>query len=243
MQRPLVLAPYLAQSSVATSEAHWVQLAGCFGAERAREFVLCLEHTEAAASRGIRHSGRERASTMTLLIIIFGLLGIGMVLVVYGTIAKNRWGINGDPVSCPRCNTPLPRIRKPQTLQQALWGGGTCPACCADVDKWGREVASNTHPHSPGSVLPEGQMRRTLKRRLIIFTAVVFFCLTLLFEWLGIGLSKGGVPSALVGWTIVVGAAAVETTVFTVLFYFASIYLLDRFFFRERGAVSRKVKT
>jgi hypothetical protein len=57
--------------------------------------------------------------------ILFGSLGIGMVLVIYGTIARNRWGINTDQVFCPRCKTPLPQIRKPQTLQQALWGGGT----------------------------------------------------------------------------------------------------------------------
>jgi hypothetical protein len=57
---------------------------------------------------------------MILFAILFGLLGIGMVLVIYGTITKNRWGINTDQVFCPRCNTPLPRIRKPQTLQEAL---------------------------------------------------------------------------------------------------------------------------
>ena len=37
-----------------------------------------------------------------------------MVLVICGTVVKNRWGINLDPVSCPRCNTPLPQIRRPQ---------------------------------------------------------------------------------------------------------------------------------
>ncbi len=72
-------------------------------------------------------------------------------------------------------------------------------------------------------------MRRVLKRRLIIFTALVFFCLTLLFGWLGIG----GQPSTLGGWMVFVGTGAVETTIFTVLIYFASMYLLDRFFFKR----------
>lgn len=53
---------------------------------------------------------------MVSLIMIFGLLTVGMVLVVYGTIAKNRWGINLEAVSCPRCSTPLSRIRKPLSL-------------------------------------------------------------------------------------------------------------------------------
>lgn len=78
-------------------------------------------------------------------------------------------------------------------------------------------------------------MRRVLKRRLIIFTAVGFFGLMLLFDWLGMGPSKGGLPSTLVGWIVVVGTAAVETTVFTVLFYFVSIYLLDRFLLKKSG--------
>ncbi len=108
-------------------------------------------------------------------IVMFGLLGIGMVLVIYGTIAKNRWGINVDPVFCPRCNAQLSQIRQPQSIRQTLWGGETCTKCGAEVDKWGREVISQRHPHPPGSVQPEGQMRRVFRRRLIVFTAVGFF--------------------------------------------------------------------
>ncbi len=77
-----------------------------------------------------------------LLLIIFGLLSAGILLVAYGTFAKNRWGINLQPVSCPRCKRPLPPVRKPQMLRQSLWGGWTCAACRAEVDKWGREVVS-----------------------------------------------------------------------------------------------------
>jgi hypothetical protein len=164
----------------------------------------------------------------TFFIITFGLLGIGMVLVIYGTIARNRWGINVDPVSCPRCNAPLPQIREPQTLQQSLWGGGTCPACGVEVDKWGREVASQGRPHPTGSVQTEDQMRRVLKRRLIFIPAAGYFCLTLLFVWLRVWPYKEGPPATLIGWSIVVGAAVVETTIFTVLFYFATTYLLGR---------------
>jgi hypothetical protein len=78
----------------------------------------------------------ERA-TMISLVMIFGLLAVGAVLVAYGTLAQNRWGINLGAVLCPRCDTPLPKARKPQSLRQAMWGGGTCPACGVEVDKWG----------------------------------------------------------------------------------------------------------
>ncbi len=74
-----------------------------------------------------------------------------MVFVIYGTIAKNRWGINLDPVSCPRCHTPFPQIRKPQNIRQSLWGGGTCVKCEAEVDKWGRELSAHKQPHPSGS--------------------------------------------------------------------------------------------
>lgn len=77
---------------------------------------------------------------MLTVAVIFGVLAAGMVLVVYGTIAKNRWGINLSPVSCPRCNTTLPQVRKPQSSSQAMWGGYTCPNCEIEADKRGREV-------------------------------------------------------------------------------------------------------
>jgi hypothetical protein len=107
--------------------------------------------------------------------VTFALLGIGMVFVIYGTIAKNRWGINLDPVSCPRCSTPFPQIRQPENIRQALWGGGTCAQCGAEVDKWGRELISQKHSYPPGTLKPEDQMRSVIKRRLMIYPALIFF--------------------------------------------------------------------
>jgi hypothetical protein len=75
-----------------------------------------------------------------VLITVFGLLGVGTVLVLYGTIARNGWGINLAPVSCPRCGTLQPRRRRPRNTRQYLWGGGTCAQCGAELDKWGREI-------------------------------------------------------------------------------------------------------
>jgi len=180
---------------------------------------------------------------MISVFVIFGLLGIGMVLVIYGSIAKNRWGINLDPVSCPRCSTPLPQIRQPRNIRQAMWGGGTCAKCGAQVDKWGREVAPPRHPYPVGGLKSEDQMLRLLKRRLIIYSAVIFFCLTLLLAWLGIRPLVGQmVWNAWPPWMVAIGAAIVETLIFTALFYSASIYLLGRFVFKEHGRVSRPLK-
>lgn len=91
---------------------------------------LGLEYTDLAGEK----------SVVIALIVVFGLLAIGMVLVVYGTVAKNKWGINLSPVSCPRCKASLPQVRRPTSLRQAMWGGYVCPACGAQVDKWGRQI-------------------------------------------------------------------------------------------------------
>lgn len=74
--------------------------------------------------------------------LVFTLVSLGLVLVIYGTIAKNRWGVNLDPVRCPRCNMPLSQVRTPNSVHQAMWGGCTCPKCGIEVDKWGREVSN-----------------------------------------------------------------------------------------------------
>lgn len=73
-------------------------------------------------------------------LVLAGLLILGILLVVHGTVVKNRWGLNPDAVSCPRCSTPLPRVRKPQSAQQAMWGGHSCLRCGIELDKWGREI-------------------------------------------------------------------------------------------------------
>jgi hypothetical protein len=46
---------------------------------------------------------------MTVLVVIFAVLAVGMALMIYSTVAKNRWGINLGQISCPRCNTELSR--------------------------------------------------------------------------------------------------------------------------------------
>ena len=48
---------------------------------------------------------------------------------------KGRWGINLERENCPDCGEPMPRIRRPRSIKQALWGGGTCPQCGCEMDK------------------------------------------------------------------------------------------------------------
>jgi len=61
---------------------------------------------------------------------------------------KSKWGINlkaitpKTPLTCPNCNTNLPKVRKPENMRQMLWGGFTCKSCGKEYDKWLSEVDS-----------------------------------------------------------------------------------------------------
>jgi hypothetical protein len=67
---------------------------------------------------------------------------LGVLLVAYGTAVRNKWGINLQPVHCPRCHTAVPRVRKPKSRREALWGGATCDGCGCQMDKWGRQLTT-----------------------------------------------------------------------------------------------------
>jgi hypothetical protein len=97
---------------------------------------------------------------MIFLIVIFALLGAGALLVVYGTVTKNRWGINLGDVSCPRCSTPLQKVRQSRSLRREMWGGWTCSGCGAEVDKWGRELSGDRETSMKLRIFREGDKRR-----------------------------------------------------------------------------------
>lgn len=45
------------------------------------------------------------------------------------------------PAKCPKCNTPFPKfpgVLLPTNLDQAIWGGWTCPKCGAEIDNKGK---------------------------------------------------------------------------------------------------------
>jgi hypothetical protein len=54
---------------------------------------------------------------------------------------QDRWGINLNQLSCPKCQTLIPVFRWPRSIKQALWGGATCPNCGCEMDKWGRTLS------------------------------------------------------------------------------------------------------
>jgi hypothetical protein len=76
-------------------------------------------------------------------VVVFGLLLVGGFLVARDTIrGRGGWGINRQPLFCPRCEAYPPFVRLPRNLNQMLWGGCTCEDCGTEYDKWGREIAS-----------------------------------------------------------------------------------------------------
>jgi hypothetical protein len=63
------------------------------------------------------------------------------VLVAVSTITRRgKFGVNFQPISCPKCATDIPFSRMPANKGQALWGGYTCGNCKTEIDKWGNEV-------------------------------------------------------------------------------------------------------
>src|SRR5437016_2215940 len=83
-----------------------------------------------------------KSSRMAELLIIAGILGVGMLLVIHGTIFKTRWGVNtAAQIECPGCHRIRSQIRTPRNLRQALWSGSTCDHCGLEVDKWNRPTS------------------------------------------------------------------------------------------------------
>jgi predicted RNA-binding Zn-ribbon protein involved in translation (DUF1610 family) len=88
--------------------------------------------------------------------------GLWLVLIVYGTIVKNNWGINFHRVACPDCGVEMSRVRMPNSGKQAMWGGYTCPNCQCEMDKWGRRIAAENPapPFASPSHPPHMDVRR-----------------------------------------------------------------------------------
>ncbi len=58
---------------------------------------------------------------------LFGLaMAAGIALVVRDTARRSgRWGINLQPIRCPRCGLFAPAVRIPKSRREAIWGGWT----------------------------------------------------------------------------------------------------------------------
>ena len=80
---------------------------------------------------------------LLLILFVFPLVtSLVVAMLIYGTVVRNKWGVNTGTVTCPGCHTPQRFFRKPTSLKQALWGGHSCPNCHRELDKWGREVSA-----------------------------------------------------------------------------------------------------
>lgn len=77
---------------------------------------------------------------LALFLFLVLLLAGGLILLVLGTRNKGKMGINLGKTTCAQCSAPMPALRKPANLRQALWGGWTCPQCGTENDKWGRQI-------------------------------------------------------------------------------------------------------
>jgi hypothetical protein len=77
---------------------------------------------------------------MLLLICAFILC---VVLVVWGTVAQNAWGLNFRKLVCPRCIHTIPRGAGLVYIWRFFAGRAVCPECQTLVDKWGRELLPN----------------------------------------------------------------------------------------------------
>jgi len=64
-----------------------------------------------------------------LYIFTYVIMGLAVIIFFYLLI---------KPHYCGNCGTKLPRLRKPQTGDQAMFGGWTCPNCGASLDSSGR---------------------------------------------------------------------------------------------------------
>jgi hypothetical protein len=78
--------------------------------------------------------------TSILINVVLGFF-IGLTFIVISTMKrKGKMGINTSKVFCPKCGNPMPAVRRPKNLRQALWGGGSCSECGCEMDKWGKEI-------------------------------------------------------------------------------------------------------
>jgi len=70
--------------------------------------------------------------------VILAVVAVVVGVIVWGSIVKNKWGINFGRVDCPNCGLTQSRVRAPDSTSQTVWGGQTCPRCHCVMDKWGR---------------------------------------------------------------------------------------------------------
>ena len=74
------------------------------------------------------------------MLLLVALVFFAAVFVIWGTVARNSWGINFKRVVCPRCIHRISRGTGPMAFYRMCAGRSVCPNCQTWVNKWGREL-------------------------------------------------------------------------------------------------------
>jgi hypothetical protein len=64
------------------------------------------------------------------------ILGAVLTIIVLGWFIVNK-----KPVKCASCGREQPKMRQPDNMDQAMWGGYTCAGCGASLDAKGNVKA------------------------------------------------------------------------------------------------------
>src|SRR5262245_56752166 len=83
-------------------------------------------------------------------IVFLAFVGVCLVMMIYGTVFDNNWGINIRRVTCPECGMRMRRMLMPSSRKQAMWGGHTCPGLPVRDGQMGQADCCFEHVTSPG---------------------------------------------------------------------------------------------
>lgn len=77
-----------------------------------------------------------------MLAVIVG-TSVATVAIIFMLAASMQKRVNAKG-GCPNCGMPVPMLRQPTSLRQALWGGWTCSNCATEMDRDGDELVRTT---------------------------------------------------------------------------------------------------
>ncbi|MDP3494430.1 MAG: hypothetical protein Q8R82_15070 [Hyphomonadaceae bacterium] len=61
---------------------------------------------------------------------LIGAVATAAVLIIFIVFRK--------PAKCEKCGAEQPKVRTPENMNQAMWGGYTCPGCGSQLDARGK---------------------------------------------------------------------------------------------------------
>jgi len=88
------------------------------------------------------HDQERVANEGIMLTVIVGVSVATIAIIMM--IAQSRQKRVNAKGGCPSCGTPVPMLRNPTSLRQALWGGWTCSNCGMEMDRHGEEMVPAT---------------------------------------------------------------------------------------------------